>query len=304
MQAMISRVIQTSNRRATLLAGFCISLLFLIPGIGQSQNAELGLSFGLSNYQGDLSSYNFDDEFRVLIHPEAGLFGRYFWNRYLAFKTDIRLTGVSGDDDLHSSENRRRRNLDFRTRIFQAYITAEFYLLSLFNDEPTRFNLFFQGGAGIFHFNPETKYMGEWVKLHELHTEGQGLAGFPDQKPYQLTQFHLPVGCGIRYQLNDRLSIGIELTFFYLFTDYLDDVSTIYISYPELLENEGPLSAALANRVGEYLGTEPLIVPTGKERGNSNVRDFFGTGSITIQYALDAIFVPDSKKFKTHCPKF
>lgn len=304
----MQRIIRISGKTLLTIRNISIVILALFilcpEGKLKAQTAELGLSLGLTNYQGDLPSYNFEDGFRILIHPEVGIFGRYFVRPSVAVKADLRITGVSGDDELHSRPSGQRRNLDFRSRILQAYLTAEFYPLTLFYDEPTRFSIFLQAGAGVMRFNPEARYMDEWVELHPLHTEGQGLEQFPDQDPYHLTQIHIPVGGGIRYQINDNLSIGGELTFFFLFTDYLDDVSTIYISYPELLEAEGPLTAALSNRVGEYLGTEPVIAPTGTSRGNPDYNDLFGTGSITIQYAFDAIFVPNSKKFKNRCPKF
>jgi len=82
--------------------------------------------------------------------------------------------------------------------------------------------------------------------------------------------------------------------FSYTFTDYLDDVSTIYISYPELLEKAGPLTAALANRIGEYYGRGPEVLPTGTARANADSKDYFGT--ITLRASMPVKITTNSLK--------
>ena len=92
------------------------------------------------------------------------------------------------------------------------------------------------------------------------------------------------------------------------FTDYIDDASTIYITYPELLAKAGELTAALANREGELLGTDPVVVPTGTIRANPDSKDYFGV--ITIR--LCKPFEISTKQFRRNnhnhkrikCPKF
>lgn len=269
-----------------------------------SQRPEIGLSAGLTNFQGDLPSYNFQDGLQLKLHPEIGLFIRYPVLPPVALRADLRYTGVSGDDALHDSERSRRRNLHFRSSILQGFLVAEIYPLMFFRDEPPRLNMFLAGGAGVYHFNPQARYQGQWVELQPLSTEGQGLEAYPEQEPYSLTQFNFPIGGGLRFEINSTWSIGAELFVYLLTTDYVDDVSTYYISYAELLEAKGPLSAALANREGEYLGTGPVDVNTGAPRGNPDTKDYFATGALTVQCALDAIFIPQSQRFKKKCPKF
>jgi hypothetical protein len=118
--------------------------------------------------------------------------------------------------------------------------------------------------------------MGEKVSLRPLGTEGQFLDDYPDQKPYSRLQASLQFGGGLKWRASDKLILALEGMISYTFTDYLDDASTIYISYPELLEKAGPLTAALANRQGEYLGTDPVVVPTGSARANPETNDLFG----------------------------
>jgi hypothetical protein len=105
-----------------------------------------------------------------------------------------------------------------------------------------------------------------------------------------------------------QIILALEGMLSLTFTDYLDDVSTIYITYPELLEKAGPLTAALANRQGEYLNSEPVIVPTGTIRGNANSNDFFGTITFRASIPMDmgsGQFKVRNKSSKTiRCPKF
>ena len=97
---------------------------------------------------------------------------------------------------------------------------------------------------------------------------------------------------------SEDLIIALEGMLSYTFTDYLDDVSTIYITYPELLEKAGPLTAALANRQGEYLGTEPVIVPTGAARANPDTRDLFGV--ITVRVGVPIAIGVQKFKVRRH----
>ena len=56
-------------------------------------------------------------------------------------------------------------------------------------------------GIGAFHFNPERRIYFRrvtktWVELKPFRLEGQGMAEYPDRKPYNLTQMMIPMGGG------------------------------------------------------------------------------------------------------------
>ena len=105
-----------------------------------------------------------------------------------------------------------------------------------------------------------------------------------------------------------QLILGLEAMLSYTFTDYIDDASTIYISYPELLAEAGATTAALANRTGEYLNTEPVIVPSGSARANPETNDLFGT--ITVRVGIPMAIGGSGNKIRRQgsktikCPKF
>ncbi len=67
---------------------------------------------------------------------------------------------------------------------------------------------------------------------------------------------------------------------------YIDDVSSSYVSFDELLASGGPLAAALSNRTGEYFNTGPVIVETGTSRGDSSDNDWYLNTSIYFSYRL------------------
>ncbi|MEQ9006851.1 MAG: hypothetical protein RLP12_03135, partial [Ekhidna sp.] len=69
---------------------------------------------------------------------------------------------------------------------------------------------------------------GEWVSLKPLGTEGQNLGIV---EPYKNIEFAIPVAVGAQMRIpNTELTAGLEFGFRYLFTDYIDDVSTNYVS--------------------------------------------------------------------------
>ena len=108
--------------------------------------------------------------------------------------------------------------------------------------------------------------------------------GFSEK--YKLAQFAIPMGLGVKIAVTERINVGLEAGARKTFTDYLDDVSTDYVNYNELLLGNGALAAALGNRTGEYLGTEPIQVATGTQRGNPAADDWYFIGGVTVSYNI------------------
>ncbi len=134
------------------------------------------------------------------------------------------------------SQGRYQRNLNFRSKISEVALIAEFHPLFMFIDwtlrddrDPPRLSPYLAVGIGYFSFNPQAKSRrGDWVDLQPLSTEGQGFPEYPDRKPYKLNQMNIPIGIGLRYELSSVFYLRAELLHRRLFTDYLDDVSTRY----------------------------------------------------------------------------
>ena len=259
---------------------YIYTLLLFFPLSLQAQFVEGGLMAGASTYLGDLVVGSIDSK---EIHPAYGGFVRYTPFALLSFKASLMFATVSGDDGNATRELwRKERNLSFRSNIYEFSVGAELNLTG-FNPDVLKktFSPYLLGGVSIFRFNPKALYNGDWVELQPLGTEGQGIPDRP--KPYQLTQISFPVGFGLKYAINDLWNIGMEFGYRFAMTDYLDDVSSTYVTRNELIEANGELAANLANRTGEYLNTPPVIVATGTGRGRENI-DVYMIFGITISY--------------------
>ena len=259
---------------------------------------ELGLIAGFSNYQGDLPSYNIQDGIKVKIGPVVGVHSAYELNNTFQVRADLLYTRLSGDDALADNPATIARNLDFFAPLIQLAVGLDYNLLGFSPKAGKVFTPFASAGASFFYFNPRTTYQGEKVSLQPLGTEGQYLDDYPDQKPYSRFQPSLQFGGGLKYLFNENLILSLEGMLSFTFTDYLDDASTIYITYPELLEKAGPLTAALANREGELVGSGPVIQPTGSARANPDSKDLFGV--MTLRVSMPIVIFSNEFKIRRH----
>ena len=184
---------------------------------------------------------------------------------------------------IRKNDARRMRNLHFESNIFEVGVTGELHFLG-FSPYHLSSGLspYLFAGLATVHFNPKTDYLGQNVELQPVGTEGQRMPNF--NKPYKLTQWSIPLGFGLKYALSDKINVGFEFGARKTFTDYLDDVAGGYVAYDELLNGNGTTAAALGNRTGEYLNSDPVSVPTGTLRGDSNDSDWFFLFGFTASY--------------------
>lgn len=283
-----------------------ILLLFVmcITWSVQAQFLEIGLHGGVSNYQGDLTPSELWNSIGES-HTSVGVFSRYNINNFFSARLMLTKATISGTDREADDPSRRRRNLHFVSPIYEAALLGEINLLGYKpSNLYTAITPYVFGGGAIFHFNPQTEYQERWIDLQPLGTEGQGLPGY-DEK-YKLTQFSIVGGGGIKINVNEEWTIGIELAGRKTFTDHLDDVGNFYVNYYELLEGNGSDAAALADRTGEFLGTEPVILESGTRiRGNSGSLDWYFTGQVTISYnfVFKGIYSSSVNSRHLGCPK-
>lgn len=180
--------------------------------------------------------------------------GHRFGPRYTA-EVSISYGTLFGDDNKaadpvgESSKYRYVRNLHFRNDIVELAVIGIFDLFQNQGSYLSRVQLTPYALIGIagFHHNPKAKApennihtgaaiaeAGQWVKLEPLGTEGQYAdlqatdANFGIE-PYSLWQLSIPFGLGARYKLGEALDISFDISFRYLFFDYIDDVSRNYV---------------------------------------------------------------------------
>jgi opacity protein-like surface antigen len=286
-----------------IIATLTMVCLVIFKNTSQAQ-LEAGISVGLSTYQGDLAPNSISGSFSQL-HFSGGVFGRYNVNNYIAAKLAVNYAKLSASDANAATESQQRRNLSFRSNVFEGALTAEFNILGYqpYNFERT-FSPYIFAGVAFFHYDPQAFIDNEWVNLQPLGTEGQGIDGFEEE--YNLYQFAIPFGIGVKYALNDQWNIGLEVGLRKTFTDYIDDVSGVYGDNSVIAAGNGELAAALNDRSGE-ITNEPVVRTPDSQRGNADKDDSYIITGIFISYNFaDNGLVGGRRKSKrkTGCPTF
>jgi hypothetical protein len=253
--------------------------LVFLPMAAHTQHIDIDLFGGVSNYQGDLQPLFFTGKGAS---PGGAIILKYGITEHLYVRTGFSFGSMSGTD-VNTTADRIPRNLSFKSSLQEFNFGFEYRIISPETFPVTPYGFF---GAGVFHFNPYTYYgnPSERVYLKPLSTEGQGLEGYPDRKPYSLTQFCIPYGVGIKWQINCNLNVGFEFRHTKTFTDYLDDVSTTYVDKDALLAQRGQLAVDVAYRRDEYDGRPYPI--EGTDRGNPKQADWFYFAGFTIGLKL------------------
>ncbi|MDB9882691.1 hypothetical protein N8368_04710 [Bacteroidia bacterium] len=245
----------------------------------KSNSWAANLSLGASNMMSDLGGSNFIGS--------RGLFDYDLKATRLAISTGIAVntgafsfcinimgTRLVGDDSYSDQEFQVARNLSVRTDLVEASFLTDFRPFS----RSQGFNRFYlYGGIGLMYYQPKAKLNDDWVKLRTLGTEGQYLTN--GDGPYSELDLVLPYGLGYKFRLAKSTSLVLDLGFRKTFTDYLDDVSTVYADHLLLSVENGTESAVLADR---SLAKNAL----GYERGNPEKDDMYFILGLKFEYIL------------------
>lgn len=263
-----------------------------------------GAAINAGNYFGDLApvakAASTDISFT---RPGFGFYAGYKFHHSIAVRAGLNWFRVSADDfssDPTSEADlpRYARNLSFRNDIKELQLGIEIHLLPNYGGPNQRIplNAYLFFGAAVFHHEPMGKVpdfdyqtdinggvaapsAGEWVKLRPLGTEGQNLGITPSYKNIEIS---VPVSVGITMRLpGTPLDAGLEFGIRYLFTDYIDDVSTNYVDLAALEANDGTLARILSDRSAEptnFRGdarvTDNLLI------NNSQTHGYYASGYI------------------------
>ncbi len=262
-----------------------------------SQKFHVNTFIGIANYQGDLQAKRFTFS---QAHFAGGAGISYELNEKLLLRAGITAGKVAADDKLNSKNS--FRNLNFTSSVTEGHLAAEYYFRNLYEYSLSPYVF---AGVAVYHFDPYTRdTSGKKFFLKPLSTEGQGF--YPNREPYNLTQFAIPFGGGIKFALKDNIRVGIELGLRKLLTDHLDDVSTTYVDQNLLFINRGAKAVELASRGGE-LKNGSTYPPDGVQRGRSNREDWYYFTGLTASFRLggsDRVGGVNGKRFRsgTGCP--
>lgn len=255
----------------------------------------VGANINAGNYFGDLAPVNKAASTDVsFTRPGFGFFGGYKFHHSMAITAGLNWVRVVGDDftsDPSSEENfpRYARNLSFRNDIKEFRIGLQIFLFPNYGGPRQRlpFNAYLSLGGAVFHHEPMGKVpdadyqsaqdgsvaapqAGDWVKLRELGTEGQNLGIV---EPYKSIAFSIPIAVGAQMRIpNTDLTAGLEFGLRYMFTDYIDDVSSEYV---DLADFTDPLARIMSDRSAE---------PTSSRGSNRNIENVRVTNSFPHGY--------------------
>jgi hypothetical protein len=256
---------------------------------------EISFGAGITNFRGDLAVLSknsgnlflFDIEYRLFRHG-ISLDYRYNIGRRQAFRFNFFNGRVVGNDNIAKDIYRKYRNLSFSSNIFELSGIYEFYLFrpkpgSIYNLQDAegiksgKFDFYLFGGVGLFYFNP--KAYGQ--SLRKLGTEGQGQEGQPNY--YSPVALVIPAGFGASYYLNKQIKLGFEYAYRVTFTDYIDDVSTVYFDKEKIKEKNGSLAAYLSDPSS---GENPGWTATGQQRGDPRNNDGYFSILLKLTYMI------------------
>lgn len=148
-----------------------------------------------------------------------------------------------------------RNNLSFTTLAPDGWLGIQADLLPI--DENQQNILYAWLGGGVTLLAPATRYNNQLIRLAPLHTEGKAYSRWAPIVTY---------GIGIPFNLSTHDRFNVEVNYTHAFTDYLDDVSTVYVNTPDVPAN----LLGVVDRSGE-VGAPNW--PVGSKRGNSEAND-------------------------------
>jgi len=277
---------------------------FLISGIsvGYSQyKFDFGGRLGASNYLGDIGGkeqtrrdFIWDMKMRQTRWAGGG-FARYRFNQYFGVNAGLTYIRIQGDDRFTTNPARRGRNLNFKNDMLELYARGEFYFYS--NDDLGNRGRYylgvktyaFAGVGGLLH-GPKTKYDGDKYRLRKMQTEGV---------KYSPVTAVIPMGFGVYFTHKREHRYGFEMVWNKTFTDYLDDISSVYAD-PATLPD--PMSGVLADRHHELSDEVKQEVPSSiyygykeagdldpvktNKRGDDTNKDNYLLATFTYSYVL------------------
>ncbi|QEC66090.1 outer membrane beta-barrel protein [Panacibacter ginsenosidivorans] len=261
-----------------------IIIVILFIGNAHAQRLYFHIDGGAVNYGGDLQD-------KLITLNQA--------NSFFGFGAHYKISGIFSAEasvsagklaasDAKSKTETFRRNLSFYSNLTEGSLTLHANL----RDVPynAKFTPYVMAGLAVYHYAPYAYTIkGQKVYLQPLGTEGQGLSQYLDRHSYNLTQIALPFGGGLKYAITNNFIVSAEISFRKLFTDYLDDVSSLRYADTALLRaSRGDLAAKMSFRSDET--TNPLNFNAPIQRGNPAKKDAYYSLLLKLYIGLDGLF--------------
>ena len=264
-----------------------VLIVIAVLSIGSQAHAqkghEIGGWIGTSLYFGDLNtSINFKNPGIAL-----GFLAKYNYNSRVSLRGGLSYANVSADDADSDNNFQKNRNLSFKSSIWDMTAGVEFNFFPLIHSSyEHQYTPYVFGGFNVFRYNPTAELDGVTYNLGELGTEGQEIGG-----EYFQVSGGLVLGGGFKWAIGNDVYIALEASTRLLFTDYLDDVSTVYPNLDQLEVVRGTEARLLSDRsLVEGIGVE------GRQRGDSKGNDRYAFVGISFMKYFGRLECPKISK--------
>lgn len=285
---------------------------------------SLGMNFGMSDLWGDVGTKTIIDHYGNGAYFDkpcfmGGIFGRYTAHPMLAFRLSLNYGTLFATDEWNKDKaieassieddafQRYLRNQDVRANVWEGALAAEFFPLRVNSESKGAAKImqpYVVAGVGGFHFRPQSSVIDgvtgrkKWIDVADLSVEGDGLEHKKATATYARVtnawQICVPLGIGLRWDLNPEIAFGVEYLYRMTTTDRLDNVSDEYVSDDYHIKFFSPEKAALALEVSDKSWAIEQSVDHGDwtKRGNKDVLDGYSTISVMLIYKINSNKIP------------
>lgn len=243
---------------------------------------EVGPHVGLSYYMGDINPLL---PFAMAQLQYGGVV-RFNYNNRWTFRFDYSRATVTASDEV--IKWRPDRGLNFTSLINDFSLVAEFNFLEYYTGNPKKnVSPYLFGGISVFQYTAFANVGDNLVDLSDYATE----AVDPDAKWYKKMfgktssiGVSIPFGFGVKFSLSRHMAGTVEWRMQKTFTDYLDDVATVYPEQHAVYTADDGTTYDLTDPTGKYIA--------GQQRGNSAFNDWFGMARVSLTWKFN---LPDGR---------
>ena len=212
---------------------------------------------------------------------------RFNYDNRWTFRFDYSRVTVTADDTKLSW--RPERGLNFTSKINDFSLVAEFNFLEYYTGNPKKnVSPYIFGGISVFQYTVFANVGDQFVNLSDYATEGPEPADakwydkmFGKTSPVGIS---IPFGMGVKFSLSRHMAATVEWRMQKTFTDYLDDVATVYPEQHATYTDQNGEVYDLTDPTGNYLA--------GQQRGNSAFNDWFGMARVSLTWKFN---LPDGR---------
>jgi hypothetical protein len=243
---------------------------------------EVGPHVGVSYYMGDLNPML---PFAGSQLQYGGLVRFNYDNRW-TFRFDYSRATVTASDEV--IKWRPERNLNFTSIINDFSLTAEFNFLEDYTGNPKKnVSPYLFGGISVFQYTAFANVGDNLIDLSDYATEAIDPNAKWYKKMFGKTSsigLSIPFGFGVKFSLSRHMAGTVEWRMQKTFTDYLDDVATVYPEQHAIYTAPDGTTYDLTDPTGKYIA--------GQQRGDSAFNDWFGMARVSLTWKFN---LPDGR---------